>query len=81
MAEQNYEGAWGLDSFGRFPFLKKKGAGFTFQSSPIKIGEGFPLQSLTQNFTMKENFQHIKRREANYLRDINRSGTAYCYLT
>jgi len=32
---------------------EKERAGFTFQSSPIKIGEGFPLQSLTQNLQMK----------------------------
>jgi len=40
--------------FGRSPFLKKKGAGFSLQSSPIKIGEGFTLQSLTQHYHYKE---------------------------
>jgi len=34
-------------SFGRFPFLKKKGAGFSLQSFLKR--KGFSLQSLTQN--------------------------------
>ena len=47
-----------------FPFLKKKGAGLEFilspvegfQSFPIKIGKGFPLQSLTQRYPMTGKF-------------------------
>ncbi len=39
-----------LVHFGRSPFLKEKGAGFSLQSSLPPIGgrEGFTLQSLTR---------------------------------